>query len=335
MQKAFIMNQLYPLKFTPQFFEKIWGGQKILKTFSNTPKNMANCGEVWLLSALKGKESIVNNGFLSGNTINELSEIYMGDLLGESVFEKAGGDFPLLFKILDSSDWLSVQVHPDNDLAQKKHKLAKGKNEMWYIIDADSESTLISGFNKSIDQNAVKNAISNKNLKSLLKEYKISSGDSFYIPAGMVHAIGPGALIAEIQESSDITYRLWDWDRTDNEGNKRDLHIEDSLDALKYEFEKGEKNEYIIPENGSSNLISCSPFTSNLIKISKGMLIEKDIFPIDSFICYLCTEGSANIISENASESINKGEVLLIPAVFNNLQILSAESCTLIETYIK
>jgi mannose-6-phosphate isomerase len=326
------MNSLYPLKFTPQFMEKIWGGKNLLNLYSETKFN--NIGEAWLLSAVEGHESVVSNGFLKENTISELSEIYMGDLLGESIYEKYGHDFPLLIKIIDTIDWLSVQVHPDDEIAKKKLSLPNGKTEMWYILEGGDKAEIISDFNLKCDRNIVKKALENKSLNDILKSYKCKKGDLFFTPAGMVHAIGPDVMLAEIQQSSDTTYRLWDWDRTDANGKKRNLHIEDALDALKYEFEKGGKLEYPIPKNGSSNMVSEPQFTTNLIQLDKNMLLEKDIFPIDSFIAYLCVEGSANIRSSSTSDSLVKGELILIPAVMDEIQIVAAESCTILETYI-
>lgn len=313
--------------------EKIWGGTKLLKTYSLEGK-YKNIGEVWLLSAVKDHESIVTNGFLAGNNLSELSEIYMGDLLGDNIFDKFGQNFPLLFKILDTSDWLSVQVHPDDVLAKKKHTLLNGKTEMWYVMEGGKKAEIISGFNVVTDRIKVQNSIQNNTLQELLQSYKTQKGDLFFTPSGMVHAIGPDVTLAEIQQSSDITYRLWDWDRKDQKGNSRKLHKNDGLDALKYEFEEGGKIDYSKPENGSESLISCPVFTTNLIQLDKGILLEKDLFPIDSFICYLCTEGSARIITEEGSEAINKGELILLPAICNDVQIVAAESSSILETYI-
>jgi len=327
------MNSLYPLKFKPQFLEKIWGGTKLLKTY-HMEDEFENIGEVWLLSAVKGQESIISNGFLAGNTLGELSEIYMGDLLGENVFDQYGSDFPLLIKILDTSDWLSVQVHPDDELAQKKHNIPNGKTEMWYVMNGGEKAEIISGFNGVCDRIKLKAALDNNTVGELLQSYKTEKGDLFFTPSGMIHAIGPDVTLAEIQQSSDTTYRLWDWNRKDKDGNTRELHIDDALDALKYEHEEGGKLEYLAPENGSSNLVSCSSFTTNIIKLDSGMLLQKDLFPIDSFVLYLCTEGSARITSEAGSEAISTGELLMIPAVLNDIQIVAAENSTILETYM-
>lgn len=327
------MNSLYPLKFKPQFLEKIWGGTKLLQVY-NMEGQFENIGEVWLLSAIKGHESIISNGFLADNTLNELTEIYMGDLLGENVFDQYGTTFPLLVKILDTSDWLSVQVHPDDELAQKKHNLPNGKTEMWYVVDAGKKAEIISGFKGITDRRKVENAIRQNTLRELLQSYKAKKDDLFFTPSGMIHAIGPDVTLAEIQQSSDVTYRLWDWNRKDKDGNLRELHVEDGLDAIKYEFENAGKINYTKPENGSSNLISTPQFTTNLIKLNKGMLLDKDIFPIDSFIIYLCIEGNARISTGEEAESIKKGELVLIPALFNKLQIFALENSTILETYI-
>lgn len=327
------MEELYPLKFKPLFFEKIWGGKEISNIYPEAGNDLKNCGEAWLLSGIEGKESVVCNGYLEGNNINELVEVYMEDLVGEKNFLKYGNEFPILVKLINSSDWLSVQVHPDDNIAKTKLKLPGGKTEMWYAMNASKNAKLISGFNKKTDRNNISNSLTNNALKNELREIEVSKGDSFFIPAGLVHAIGPELLIAEIQQTCDITYRLWDWNRQDADGNKRELHIEEALQALNYSDEGG-KIDYKSESNKVSELVSCPQFTTSLINIKKGMKIEKDIFHIDSFILYLCVEGSANITCNEITETINQGECILIPAAINEIELHPQNSAIILETTI-
>ena len=217
------MNTLYPLKFKPLFLDKIWGGQKIKNVLGQNVGDIPNCGEAWVLSGVNGHQTIVSEGFLEGNELNELAEIYMGDLLGDQVYEKYGTEFPILVKILDTNDYLSIQVHPDDELAMKRHA-GNGKTEMWYIIQADDEAELITGFKTKINKQEYLTHLNNKTLKSVLNIEKVKAGEVYYTPAGRVHALGPGMLLAEIQQTSDITYRIYDWDRIDHRGILRELH---------------------------------------------------------------------------------------------------------------
>ena len=225
------MNDLYPLKFKPIFKEKIWGGNKIQTVFGMDYSPLANCGEAWVLSGYGDETSVVSNGFLAENQLDELIEIYMGDLVGEAVYEKYGYKFPLLIKILNSSDWLSIQVHPDDKLAESRHN-DLGKTEMWYIADAEPGAELISGFNQQMDSELYLSNLKNGTLKEIMNYEKVQKGDVYFIPAGRVHAIGPGLLLFEIQQTSDLTYRIYDFDRVDDKGNPRQLHTDLALDAL-------------------------------------------------------------------------------------------------------
>jgi len=227
------MNSLYPLKFHPVFKDKLWGGDKIKTVLGLDYGNLPNCGEAWVISGYSDNVSVVQNGFLQGNDLNELISIYMGDLVGDSVYEQFGDEFPLLLKFIDAHDWLSIQVHPDDELAQKR-QMPNGKTEMWYILQADKDAKLITGFKEKIDSETyLKYLIENK-LPEILNYETVDAGDVFFLPAGRVHATGPGILLAEIQQSSDATYRIYDWDRIDDAGKKRELHTSDALDAIDY-----------------------------------------------------------------------------------------------------
>jgi len=236
------MHQLYPLKFKPLLKERIWGGDK-LKTILGKQGKCATCGESWEISAVEKNVSVVENGFLKNNNLQEIIEIYMGDLVGDKIFDKFGLEFPLLIKFIDANDDLSIQVHPNDKLAHERHQ-SNGKTEMWYVMDANKDSALISGFNKQISTEEYVNHLNGKTLKDILNRQPVKQGDVFFIPAGRVHAIGAGILLAEIQQTSDITYRIYDWDRVDANGKHRELHTDLALDAINYKYSEDVKTAY-------------------------------------------------------------------------------------------
>jgi len=323
------MNFLYPLKFHPLFKDKIWGGQKIKTHFGFDYSPLPNCGEAWVLSGVKNNESVVSEGWLAGNHLNELIEIYMDDLVGEKVFEKHGEEFPLLIKIIDSNDWLSIQVHPADELAKKRHNCS-GKTEMWYVLQADDNAELISGFNRKINKETYIKHLNDKTLPEIMNFEKVSAGDVFYMPAGRVHALGPGVLLAEIQQTSDITYRIYDWDRTDSEGKPRDLHTELALDAIDFNLYDGRVHP-ITKHDQTSSLIRGTYFVTNLLQLTRQLL--KDYSELDSFVVYLCVSGSATIDYPGGSLTMNGGECLLIPATSNRLTIKPQPLASILEIF--
>lgn len=326
------MSSLYPLKFKAVFKDKIWGGDKLNKVMNLQDAPTSNCGEAWMLSGVEGSPSIVSNGFLEGNELNELLEVYMYDLVGEEVYEKYGNEFPVLIKLLDATDWLSIQVHPDDELAAIR-KLGRGKTEMWYIIDADEGSQLISGFKKKISKGEYLQLIKNNKLPDVMNYEEVSAGDVFFMPAGRVHALGPGILLAEIQETSDTTYRIYDWERTDADGNSRELHIEDSIEATDFSVEKKYKTDYPLEIDKSVTLESCEHFTTSLINLEAHAL-EKDYSVIDSFVSLLCVKGGCIIQHEGEKYTLDKGELMLLPAVIENVLIIPLEKTELLEVHM-
>lgn len=326
------MNPLYPLKFTPIFKDKVWGGDKVRKLFNKDFSPLPNCGECWELSGVKNNLSEVASGFLKGNNIEELIEIYMGDLVGEKVFDKFGMKFPILVKIIDSREWLSVQVHPDDKLAMKRHK-ENGKSEMWYVLDANKDSELISGFNREMNKETYQEFFANKKLTDILNFEKVKAGDVFNIPAGRIHALGPGVCLAEIQQTSDITYRIYDWNRADAEGVSRKLHTEEAVDAIDYSFQKNYRTEYSINTDKPSNLVKSPYFTINIHSLDKE--ISRDYFGLDSFVILMCVEGSAALRYDGGQEKLEAGQTLLIPADMNETAILPENKVKFLEVYIE
>ncbi len=326
------MDGLYPLKFTPIYKDKIWGGNKIKTVLNKDFGTLPNCGESWELSGVEENVSVVSNGFLAGNTLEELIEVYMGDLVGEQVFETFGIEFPLLIKFIDANDDLSIQVHPDDELSKKRHN-AFGKTEMWYVMQADPGSKLQSGFNQEVDEDKYLFKLEHNELTDILNFEEVTTGDVFFIPAGRVHAIGKGILLAEIQQTSDVTYRIYDYDRRDNEGNPRELHTDLAVGAIDYTLSPAYKTQYEPKPNESVELVKCDYFTTNILEFNR--IIEKDYSQLDSFVIYICMEGELTAETELGSESIQKGETILIPASTENVILKPASpSVKLLEVYI-
>ncbi|MBV5313847.1 MAG: class I mannose-6-phosphate isomerase [Prolixibacteraceae bacterium] len=326
------MEGLYPLKFTPIYKDKIWGGNKINTILGKDFGQLPNCGESWELSGVEGNVSVVSNGDLAGNTLEELIEIYMGDLVGDQVFDAFGIEFPLLIKFIDANDDLSIQVHPNDELSKERHN-AFGKTEMWYVMQADKGSKLQSGFNQEVDEDKYLFKLEHDELTDILNFEEVSAGDVFFIPAGRVHAIGKGILLAEIQQTSDITYRIYDYDRRDSEGNPRELHTDLALGAIDYTLFSEYKTNYEPKPNESVELASCQYFTTNVLDLTD--IVEKDYSDLDSFVIYICLEGRVCIENISGPEWIQKGETILLPASIDSVVLnpISA-SAKLLEVYI-
>jgi mannose-6-phosphate isomerase len=326
------MNRLYPLKFKPIIKDKIWGGSR-LRTVLNKKCKTDKAGESWEISGFPGNVSRVSNGFLSGNNLEELIEVYMGDLVGDAVFEKFGTLFPLLIKFIDANDSLSIQVHPNDDLALEQFH-SFGKTEMWYIIEAARDSEIITGFSRQVDVTSYQQNLQNKTLLSILNKEKAQPGDVFFLPAGRIHAIGAGILLAEIQQASDATLRIYDYDRVDDQGKPRELHTEKALEAIDFKLYPSYKTTYPEPTDKPLQLASCEYFTTNLIRLDQKM--EKDYSFIDSFVIYMCLSGGFSIGYNNTElEPVKTGETVLLPADLKNVTLIPDKQATILEVYIK
>ena len=325
------MNRLYPMKFHPLLKEHLWGGEKLQKIFNINVKKQSRFGEAWLLSGMEGSETVVSNGWLADNDLSELTEIFMGDLVGDKVYETHENHFPLLFKVIDAHENLSVQVHPDDVLAQQRG-LKNGKTEMWYIMEAEKDAELIAGFNKAINKESFEKLLTQNRLETVLNHEKIVSGDVFFMPAGRIHSIGKGILLAEIQQSSDTTYRIYDWNRTDNKGNSRQLHIAESLDAIDFQIQKDYKTHYSVEENKTSPVIHSPCFTTNIL--SANAPVRKNFSELDSFVVYLCVEGSFSVSYDGEITPIHTGELLLIPNIITELLIVPTPKTKVLEVFM-
>jgi len=325
------MNTLYPLKFKPIFKDKIWGGQKVNTELGMDYGDLPNCGEVWVISGVKGNESIVQNGFLKDNELNELVEVYMGDLVGEKIFEKFGDEFPLLIKFIDANDWLSIQVHPDDELAAKR-KVGNGKTEMWFTLGADESTQLISGFNREMDKETYLKHLKKGTLKDIMNYEDVKKGDVFFIPAGRVHALGPGMLLAEIQQTSDTTYRIFDWDRVDDEGNKREIHTDDALDAIDFDKHDSYRTPYKSEINQTNEIVKSDKFTTNIVDFNET--IYKDLEALDSFVIYIAVEGDTILVWDDGEIKINVGEAVIVPAYLSQINLIPKTTSKLLEVHL-
>ncbi|MDR1846626.1 MAG: class I mannose-6-phosphate isomerase [Bacteroidales bacterium] len=323
-------KSLYPLKFTPLMKNKIWGGDKIKSVLGIDFDPLENCGELWVLSGIEGEETPVANGFLEEATLPELIEMYSDELLGEDIFTKYYNAFPLLLKIIDANDDLSIQVHPDDKYAQRQGFL-NGKTEMWYIIDSEG-GLITSGFRSQVTKAKVINAIRDNKLTELLNIEPAFADDVFYIPSGTIHAIGKGVLLAEIQQSSDLTYRLYDYDRTDANGNKRELHLADAIEVLDLSsVVSTAKHHYHNHLNHTHNILEAPYFITNAVFLNMQEGLCKDYSQLDSCVIYFCVGGSANIQSMNTLSHIKAGETLLLPAIAKDATIFPEGKVKILE----
>ena len=325
------MSELYPLKFIPILKETIWGGNAFITRYHKKADPLVKYGECWELSAVYDNLSLVSNGFLAGNNIEELIEVYMGDITGDAVFDKFGNEFPLLIKLIEATEDLSIQVHPGNDLAKKRHK-AYGKTEMWYILESRNDPKIFTGFAEPVNKETYLKALKAGELAGLMNIENSVPGDVFFTPAGRIHAIGAGNLLVEIQQTSDITYRIFDWNRNGPEGKPRELHAELALDAI--DFKASGKNKIIKNpvQNKTENLINCEFFITNIISFNE--LIRKDYNLIDSFVIYFCTEGEFLIRWDGNSEPVIKGETVLLPAMIKEVILEPSPEAKLLEIFI-
>lgn len=320
--------KLYPLKFKPITQYRIWGGNR-LNTAVASELRIEKLGEIWSISGVDGNISQIENGELKGRDLKEIISEYKERLVGKKVWEKFGSDFPVLIKFIDAADRLSVQVHPDDRQAKELHN-SFGKSEMWYIMDADPDSELIIGFKEGVGKEDYKKHLEGETLEEILNRIKVQKGDAVYIPAGRVHAIGAGVVLAEIQQTSDVTYRIYDYNRIDKNGQKRELHTDLALSAIDFEPVSEIKTNYKKIENQFSPLIESVYFETKIFSGNKEISFCNN----DQMRIYICTSGSAEFISNGNSTVLNPYQSLLLPAEISNYQIRPTAEVSLLEVVI-
>lgn len=316
----------YPMMFEPILKDRIWGGRK-LHTVLGKQQISDSVGESWEISNVPENVSLVSNGTYKGQSLEELIKTYPEDILGTYIVKTFGYQFPLLFKFLDAKEDLSIQLHPNDELAKTRHN-SLGKTEMWYVMQADPGARVVVDFKAGVTQEDYLQHLNTKTLPEILNEIPVKKGDAFFIQTGTVHAIGAGVLLAEIQQTSDITYRVYDWDRVDSEGQTRELHVDLALKAINYD-KKQVVLSYTEEENCANQLVSCPFFTVNYIPLAQRYEIEK---PLDRFYLYVCTEGACELQINDLTCGIKQGETVLIPASVNRFVALG--QATLLEIYI-
>lgn len=325
------IESLYPLKFKPILKSNIWGGSAITN-FKNIKLSCDNIGESWEISGIENNISVVANGELTGVSLDKIISSKKELLVGKKNYQMFGNTFPLLTKFIDAKRDLSIQVHPNDKMAEKHHN-SFGKTEMWYVVNAAPGAFLYSGFEKSISPDEYVDSVNDGSFIETLKKYIVKEGDVFFLPAGRVHAIGAGCFIAEIQQTSDITYRIYDYNRRDSEGNTRQLHTDLAKDAIDFKVYDSYKTDYDKKINQPVELISCQYFTTNLLELD--IQINRDLKMLDSFVVYMCLSGRCTLKDEKGNHVfIERGESVLIPADTENLLIMPSESSKLLEIFI-
>jgi len=346
--------QLYPLKFEPILKKNIWGGSEICR-FKKLDVQESGIGESWEVSQVEGSVSVVSNGELRGKSLTEVIELAPEALMGKSVYARFGKNFPLLIKFIDAEDNLSIQVHPNDIIAHKRHN-SFGKTEMWYVVASKPGSKLVSGFSRQIDAEEYERRIAENSIEEVLQYHEAKAGDVFFLPAGRVHAIGAGLFVAEIQQTSNITYRLYDYNRKDAQGKGRELHTELAKEAIDYQLYADLKTRYESVDNETVPLVTCSYFTTNRVQLKadvsgykeiitenskqKVMMTEtiemdRDYTNLDSFVIYVCMQGEGEIaFGKGQTISIRQGETVLLPACLEGATLRTSKELLILETYI-
>ncbi len=310
----------------------MWGGKRLAKANKKVPRGLSpeHIGESWELSGIEEGESVVASGDLAENTLSELTEVYMGDLVGDAVYEKFGLEFPVLMKILDTRQMLSVQVHPSDEFAEQMHS-SRGKTEMWYVIDAEPDGAIYLDFSHPLTEDEYDAAVENGTIADHLKKRLVHKGEAFLVPPGTIHTIGAGVLLAEIQEPSNITYRIYDWNRLDRSGHPRELHTALAAEVVRLTPAENLNITKPATRNGAVELFSCENFTTNLIEVDGA--IELDYAPLDSFVAYMCVEGEVEIRCMGERERLGALQSILLPAEVTDL-VLSGKG-RLLEVFVK
>lgn len=317
-------------KFEPILKQTIWGGERIA-TFKQINTSLHGVGESWELSGVPGNESVVVEGLYAGLALSELMKRLGKRLMGNRWKERDENPFPLLVKFIDASQDLSLQVHPNDRLAMQRHG-CYGKTEMWYVVQAEAGASLYSGFSRSVTHDGYEAWVNSPDLMRSVAKYSLHTGDFFFVPAGRIHAIGVGAFVAEIQQTSDITYRLYDYGRLDKEGHPRMLHRAEAKEALDYRVEPDYRTSYTVRKNQITPLATCDKFTASLIDLDRAFI--RDYRETDSFVILICVEGECKITDKNQSMMLRRGETILLSADVEQLSFIPRKSLKCLEAYI-
>ena len=320
---------MQPIKFNPLLVQTLWGGEKIIP-FKHLNSDLTQVGESWEISGVKGNETVVSEGEFKGKKLNELVDELKGKLVGEANYKRFGNDFPLLIKFIDARQELSIQVHPTDELAQKRGKL-RGKTEMWYIMDSDENAKLRAGMKEKITPEQYKQMVENDTITEAIAEYKVKEGDCFFLPARRIHSIGTGCFLAEIQQTSDVTYRIYDFKRKDKDGNYRELHTEEAAECIDYNVEPNYRTEYTPVKNEGVALVECPYFTTAVYDLNEPMTL--DYSELDSFVILIGLKGSGEITdNEGNTTTLCEGETILIPATTSEVKVTG--NIKFLETYV-
>lgn len=300
------MEELYILKFSPWFRTMVWGGERILP-YKGVPGNLPKIGESWEISAYGEHLTLVDNGPLRGKSVLELCAMYKDQLLGKRVYATVGEDFPLLIKFIDAQSDLSIQVHPDDEMARRVHGPGfRGKTEMWYVIQADPGAALYCGLSREISREEYSRRVLDGTITDVLARYEVQPGDVFFLPPGRIHAICSGCLLTEIQQTSDLTYRIWDYGRLGLDGKPRQLHTDLALQAIDFNVQPTYRTLYTPRTDAPVELVGCKFFTTTLYDLTRPMTIALP----DSFLVVICVSGSGSV----DGTPVHAGETLLVPA---------------------
>lgn len=316
-------------KFKPLLKKTIWGGERIAP-FKRLECNMSQVGESWEISGVKGQETVVDGGPYDGLTTNELVATLRDRLLGRDNYLRYGDEFPLLIKFIDAAGDLSVQVHPD-DATAMRHGRKRGKTEMWYVMDSEPSATLMVGLKRSITPDEYKALVANGTICDAISRYNVKEGDCFYIPSGRIHSIGAGCFLTEIQQTSDVTYRIYDFKRKDKDGNFRELHTAEAADAIDYQVQESYRTEYDRVKNEPAELVDCPYFRTALYDLDEPMTL--DYSELDSFVILIGVGGEGTLTCDDGtSATLSAGHTLLLPATTGIVGV--SGKVKFLETYI-
>ena len=320
---------MQPIKFNPLLKSTLWGGNKIIP-FKHLDSNQENVGESWEISGVPNNETIVSDGQFKGQKLNDVVATLKDKLVGTANYKRFGNEFPLLIKFIDARQDLSIQVHPTDEIAKQQGK-ERGKTEMWYIMDSDADAKLYSGLKMQITPEQYKEMVENDTICDALAQYQVKADDCFFLPAGRIHAIGTGCFLAEIQQTSDVTYRIYDFKRKDKDGNYRQLHTQEASECINYNVEKDYRTEYTPKKNEGVNLVNCPYFNTAVYDLDEPMTL--DYSELDSFVILIGIKGEGTIKDNEGNEtSLKVGETILIPATTQSLKVEG--TVKFLETYV-